>query len=560
MKKNDDKNVYANEETENEVDANKENTSKAKAKKATDSAKKKAKGNDSKETDSAKKAKESDSKEADSKKKKAKKSDSKETDSLENVDIENDEEENVDTENDSKANENEENDEKVKSEKKVDDDDDNFMKGAIISALFTALFCLLVLLLSLPPIILLVPVVLSIVIVIAVWVQKHYKTKSKDETNQEGNNPDRRKSILFGGIIVVAILAIIVGAFFVLRGPRSLSNDYIIIHQYRGLQITQVEEIEITDEHVEGTIQQTLQHHMENIEITDRPAQEGDLVTIDFAGSIDGEYFEGGTAEGTQLHLGSMSFIGPEGDYAGFEEQIEGHNVGDNFDIQIKFPEHYHAEHLAGEVANFNITLHAIIVQVIPELTDEWVQEVSDVSTTVEEYREEIREQLAENQRLSILNQHRSEVLGALFQEIEIIELPQDLVEAEFATQMDAFRAEAASHGIEFEDYLAQVFQIDEATFIVGLEHMVEETIVVRLALDLIIQRERLDVSEGAIAAKIEELAEQNRMTVEELHERIDENELEEIVRQLIVAEFLVRHAVEVTPEEQAMQEMMIDQ
>ena len=374
---------------------------------------------------------------------------------------------------------------------------------------------------------------------------------SKENNNEASSTSDRKKTILIGGIVVIAILAVIAVAFFVLRGSRSLSNDYITIHQYRGLEITQMEPTEITDDHVENMIQQILHENIEQIEITDRPAQMGDFVTIDFAGSVDGEYFEGGTAEGEQLHLGSMSFIGPQGDYDGFEEQIVGHNVGDNFDIQIQFPEPYHAPHLEGKVANFNITLHAIIEHVVPVLSDEWVQEISDVSTTVEEYREEIREQLAENDRLSMLNRQKTEALIALMENVEVIELPRDVVESELDVQVAAFKAEAEQHGIEFDVFLAQVYQIDEATFMAEMERFAEESAKVKLTFDLVIERERLDASEEAIAERIAELAEQNRMTVAELMDMVDEQQLEGIIRQLIVAEFLVEHAVEVAPEVQ---------
>ena len=375
------------------------------------------------------------------------------------------------------------------------------------------------------------------------------KNKNKNSNTLDGKG--KAKAIAGGVVIIgilaaIAILAAVAITFFVLRGSRSLSNDYVIIHQYRGLEITQMELTEITDEHVENMIQHILHDNIEHIQITDRPAQMGDFVTIDFAGSVDGEYFEGGTAEGAQLHLGSMTFIGPQGDYDGFEEQIVGHSVGDNFDIQIQFPEPYHAPDLEGAVANFNITLHAITEHVIPELTDEWVREVSEESTTVEEYREEIRNQLAENDRLSIANRQKSEALMGMIEQTEVIEFPEDVVEEELAREVAAFRDMAAAEGIEFEVFLSQIYQIDEATFMSEMRRMAEESVKVRLALDLLIERRRLDVSEEAIATQIEEIATQNRMTVEELTGMVDDEQLEAMIRQLIVAEYLVGHAVEV--------------
>ena len=110
--------------------------------------------------------------------------------------------------------------------------------------------------------------------------------------------------------------------------------------------------------------------------ITDRPAQDGDMVDIDFTGTIDGEEFSGGSAEGYAFQLGSGAMIGATDDYKGFEEQIVGHNTGDEFDIQVQFPEDYSLNpDMSGVVADFHIVLNKIYTSEVPELTDEWVKE-----------------------------------------------------------------------------------------------------------------------------------------------------------------------------------------
>ena len=140
----------------------------------------------------------------------------------------------------------------------------------------------------------------------------------------------------------------------------ELSNEYVTVTQYKGLEVPQpAQPEEVTDDQVEQAIQNALSADMIQTPITDRAAQSGDWVNIDYTGYVDGEAFDGGSAEGAPLELGSGSFIGATDDYKGFEEQIEGHNTGDEFDITVQFPETYSQNPaMAGVVAQFHIVLN----------------------------------------------------------------------------------------------------------------------------------------------------------------------------------------------------------
>ena len=173
----------------------------------------------------------------------------------------------------------------------------------------------------------------------------------------------------------------------------ELSNEYVTVKQYKGLEVAQVLPEDITDDDIDSEIQIRLQMSVKEETITDRPAQDGDMVDIDFTGTIDGEEFSGGSAEGYAFQLGSGAMIGATDDYKGFEEQIVGHNTGDEFDIQVQFPEDYSLNpDMSGVVADFHIVLNKIYTSEVPELTDEWVKENSEESETVDEYKEEIRQ------------------------------------------------------------------------------------------------------------------------------------------------------------------------
>ena len=180
-------------------------------------------------------------------------------------------------------------------------------------------------------------------------------------------------------------------------GDGKLSNDYVTVNQYKGLEIAKVEKKEVSDDDVEQTIQSRLLSSGKTDGLTkDGAAEDGDWVNIDYTGTLDGVAFDGGTATGYDLELGSGSFIGASGDYQGFEDQIVGHNTGEEFDITVQFPENYQSSDLAGKPANFHIVLNKIYQKVTPELTDEWVANNSESSKTVDEYKEEVKNSLQE--------------------------------------------------------------------------------------------------------------------------------------------------------------------
>ena len=174
--------------------------------------------------------------------------------------------------------------------------------------------------------------------------------------------------------------------------------------QYKGIEAPVIE-YNVTDEEVSAEIQKKLNEMATEAAVEDRPVRQGDIVTLDFAGFMGDEQFEGGTAEGYKLKIGSGSFI------PGFEEQMVGMNIGDERDINVTFPEDYHAENLAGKPVVFKVKVHAITEENVPELNDEFVQDISECST-VDEYTAYVRGDLekraaerAKNERTDLILQ-----------------------------------------------------------------------------------------------------------------------------------------------------------
>jgi trigger factor len=315
--------------------------------------------------------------------------------------------------------------------------------------------------------------------------------------------------------------------------------------------VVQVSVVEpgMTDDDVESRIQEELMQSMEHHDITERPARDGDQVIISFVGTIDGQLFEGGTLENEFVILGSGAFLGPYGNYRGFEEQIVGRHVGESFDIEVQFPHDYSvfthgAEHLDGAVAEFNITLHSITEVIFPELTDEWVRANSEESTTVEEYREEVRNRLeAEGNLMFILN-HMHGAFNALMEHVEIIQIPQEIIDQRMAIYVEMYRSMAAAEGLDFDVFLQLSMGFtDEAMFIEEMADVVEGAAAQQLAIDLIMESENLTLSEEEIYQRIAEIAFLNGLSVEEYINMAGEAVVHAMIDEIRVAEFLIEHA-----------------
>ena len=172
----------------------------------------------------------------------------------------------------------------------------------------------------------------------------------RDDKKGDRSMNNKRKQALAAGVCMIAAVSLLAGC-----GPKEIENDYVKINGYTDLEVSEITETEVTDETVDSQIEQIRQNYATYTEITDRAAQEGDMVTIDYSGAIDGVAFDGGTASGQQLELGAGGYID------GFEDGIVGHTTGETFDVNTTFPDPYeNTPDLAGKDAVFTITLTKI--------------------------------------------------------------------------------------------------------------------------------------------------------------------------------------------------------
>ena len=324
------------------------------------------------------------------------------------------------------------------------------------------------------------------------------------------------------------------------QAPTESVKASVTLGEYTGLEVTKAEAL-VTDEQVDEQIKRILQENPEKTTVTGRPAQEGDVVNIDYVGMKDGEAFAGGTAEGYDLELGSNSFID------GFEDGLVGANTGDELSLNLTFPENSGNAELAGQAVVFDVTVNAIKEQSEAELTDEFVKRVSKTSTTVEAYRKEIREQMEESARqdAKIRMQNQAMDLAMAASSFESLD-PQ--VDLEFQLQMEEINEALKQGNMTLADYTA-MFGMDEESFNSFMRADIENRLKVTLTAEAIAKAENLEVDDDA---RLEVAKVYGLENIEDLVARYGQEAVDEAARNVKVMDFLLANAKMVEEETSA--------
>ena len=312
--------------------------------------------------------------------------------------------------------------------------------------------------------------------------------------------------------------------------------------QYEGVEVPYKDQV-VTDEDVDAEIERMRKRNASLEEVEDRPAQEGDTVTIDYEGFKDGVAFEGGKGEGYNLKLGSKSFI------PGFEEQVAGHSTGEEFTIEVKFPEDYHAEDLKGADATFNVKIHAIKNEVVPELDDEFAKDVSEFDT-LDELKADIRAKQQEKADKDNKAAFENETVRAVCDNCEI-DIPDSMIQNEVEQMADDQAARMSNQGIALDMYLQYVGQSME-DFKKSLEPMARVRVKSSLVIEKITEKIDPEVTEEDYNEELTSIANSYKIDVEEVQKSLGEDSafLKDSIRARKTVEYLASKAVKVEPKE----------
>ena len=297
------------------------------------------------------------------------------------------------------------------------------------------------------------------------------------------------------------------------------------IGAYKGLEIKKFE-YNVTDEDVKEEVNKILLRESKTVEITDRACKNGDTVNIDFSGSVDGEKFAGGTAEGYDLELGSGAFI------PGFEEQVVGMKIGDNRNIVVHFPADYQADNLKDKDATFEITLHAIKGKELPELTDEYVKKHAG-SETVEAYTQKVKERLERQAKDRSRDETENSILSEICKTAEC-EIPQAMIESETDRMVEDFSYRLTYQGLKLEDYIKYMGQTMEE-FRSQFTQQATSRVLSQLVIEKIIKDENITATQEEIDAKVASQAAEVEKTAEEYRKNMDPRQFEYIANDIVI-------------------------
>lgn len=319
--------------------------------------------------------------------------------------------------------------------------------------------------------------------------------------------------------------------------------DYVTLGEYKGIEVS-VDAPVVTDEYLDSYIDYVLQSNMVTTEITDRPVEEGDIVNIDYEGKIDGVAFDGGTAQGYDLTIGSGTFID------GFEDGLIGAETGETVDVNVTFPENFQGEEVAGKDAVFTVTVNSISVETLPELTDEFVQGLDVGVNTVEEYRQYAYDLLMEEEQATHDSNAEIAVLEAVMAGSQIQDPPEDMTNRYYNRIIDNMTYYASLYGYDLETFLSMQGTSEDAIRESAVQAG-QEIIVMQAIADA----EGLSVTNEELDAEIETNAGSlGYDDVEEYRASLDVEGYREYMMSEKVLNFLLENAVvtDVEPETEA--------
>lgn len=303
--------------------------------------------------------------------------------------------------------------------------------------------------------------------------------------------------------------------------------------EYKGVEVSKVTH-RTTEKEINGEIEKIRTRNARMVTVEDREAKLDDTVNINFEGFVDGVAFEGGKGENFDLKLGSGQFI------PGFEDQLVGKNIGEEVEVNVKFPKEYHAEELKGKKAMFKVTINSIKAQELPELDDEFAKDVSEFDT-FEEFKADLTKKLKESNKEKAKRELEEKILETICNNTEI-DIPEAMFETAVDGQIRDFAMQLRYQGIDLEQY-AKYTGVTVDAMRAQVRPEAEKRVKTSLVLEKIAKTENIEVTEKELEAEIEKMAEQSKMKAEDVKKYVNMDDLKENKLMEKTVEFVVKNA-----------------
>ena len=299
----------------------------------------------------------------------------------------------------------------------------------------------------------------------------------------------------------------------------------VTLGKYMGVTVTKID-TNVTDDEVDAEVERQRESNARSITIEDRPVADGDTTVIDFEGFVDGEAFEGGKGENYPLVIGSHSFIDT------FEDQIIGMNIGDEKEINVTFPEEYHVDDLKGKPAMFKVSVKEIKEKQLPELNDEFAQDVSDFDTLAE-YKDDLKNKIADRKSREAKAKQEDEAIAKIIESSKM-DIPDAMVDTQVNRMVEDFAQRLQQQGLSVEQY----FQYTGMTADKIMEEMKPEAvkrIQSRLVLEAVVKAENIETSDEEFEAELKKMAEAYKMELDQIKEFMGDYEKKQIKEDLAI-------------------------
>lgn len=320
------------------------------------------------------------------------------------------------------------------------------------------------------------------------------------------------------------------GKSFIFTAEVAVKPE-ITLGEYKGVEVPKTE-VAVSDEEVDAELNRVREQNARMIPVEDRAVVDGDMTVIDFEGFVDGVAFDGGKGVDYNLTIGSHSFIDT------FEDQLIGKNIGEECEVNVTFPEDYHAENLAGKPAMFKVTVKSIKVKELPELNDDFAGDVSEFDT-IAEYKDSIKKDITERKEREAKTAKEDAVIEKII-EGSTMEIPQPMIEENKRQMTEEFAQRLQMQGLNIEQYM-QFTGMDAKKFLEMMEPQAVKRIQSRLVLEAIAKAENITVSDDEIEAEMKKMAEAYSMELDKVKELIGEDE-----KKQMSADLAVQKAIEV--------------
>ena len=335
----------------------------------------------------------------------------------------------------------------------------------------------------------------------------------------------------------IDIVQIEAGKPFIFTAEVAVKPE-VELGTYKGVEVEK-SDVEVTEEEVAAELDRVREQNARTLTIEDRAVQDKDIATIDFEGFVDGEAFEGGKGTDYPLTIGSHSFID------NFEDQLIGKNIGEEVEVNVTFPEEYHEKSLAGKPALFKVTIKEIKAKELPELDDDFAQDVSDCET-LDAYKESVKEGLAKKKEDAAKAAKEDAVIEKIIEEAKM-DIPDPMVDMQVRQMAEDFSYRMQSQGLSIEQYFQFTGMTPEA-FLEQMKPQALKRIQSRLVLEAVVDAEKITVSEEEIEAEYDKMATAYQMELDKVKELIGDEQKEQLTKDIAVqkaATFVVDNAVE---------------